>query len=82
MPLSEPSYETVDHPNHYNYFPVECIEIAERMNFNQGSALKYLWRCGRKPGTDPVEDLQKAIWYLQREIQRITGERHDNHFSE
>lgn len=76
--VSESDYETVEHPDHYNGLPVECIEVAEHFNFNLGSALKYIWRCGRKPGTDPVEDLQKAAWYLQREIFRREQEAKSN----
>ncbi len=57
----------VDHPTHYSSHPsgVECIVIAEHMNFNLGNALKYIWRNEKKNGT---EDLRKAIWYLRREI--------------
>lgn len=61
---------TVDHPDHYNQIQgVECIEVVEQMSFNLGNAVKYIWRCGHKG--DPVEDLCKAVWYLQREISRI-----------
>jgi hypothetical protein len=44
----------------------ECIEVIERYNygFHIGNTLKYLWRCGQK--ADPIEDLQKAKWYLER----------------
>lgn len=64
--------DPVDHPHHYNAHPsgVECIDIAEHMNFNRGNALKYLWRAGEK-GSE-LEDLQKARWYLDREIRRIS----------
>ena len=70
------SYEKVDHPRHYNEHPsgVECIEIIEHWGFNLGSAVKYIWRNGLKPGEDAVEDLKKAIWYLNREIERIESE--------
>jgi len=64
-------YETVDHPAHYGRYGVEAIQIAEQMNFNLGNALKYIMRVGEKPGVDPVEDLRKAVWYLQREIKRV-----------
>ena len=64
--------EAVDHPDHYNQFPVECIDVAEHMNFNLGSALKYLWRCDFKG--KPIEDLEKAKWYIEREIQRRSEE--------
>jgi hypothetical protein len=66
-------HEAVDHPRHYNEHPsgIECINVIEHFNFNTGSALKYIWRAGLKPGAERTEDLEKAIWYLNREIQRI-----------
>lgn len=68
--------EMVDHPQHYGgdtvYEAIRVIE-AHDLNFNLGSALKYLLRCGKKPGAKPVEDLEKACWYLQREIDRLNG---------
>lgn len=62
--------ETVDHPPHYNSHPsgVECIDIVEHFGFNVGNAIKYLWRAGLKG--DAIEDLKKAAWYCQREIER------------
>jgi len=62
--------EAVNHPKHYNSHPsgVECITVVEYMNFNVGNAIKYLWRTDHKNG---LEDLQKARWYIEREIQRI-----------
>jgi len=65
-------YEIVDHPKHYNWLPVEAIDVAEHMTFNIGSALKYLWRVGRKPDTNAIEELRKAQWYIQREIDRLS----------
>lgn len=60
----------VDHPDHYNVVPgIECIDVVEHMNFNRGNATKYIWRAGHK-GSE-VEDLRKAVWYLEREIDRI-----------
>jgi hypothetical protein len=61
----------VNHPDHYNRHPtgVECIDIVEHFNFNLGNAIKYIWRAGLKG--EAVEDLRKAIWYIDREIQRI-----------
>lgn len=60
----------VDHPKHYNSngSGIECIDVVEWMPFNIGNAVKYLWRCEHK-GAD-VEDLEKAVWYIQREIAR------------
>lgn len=68
------SYEFVNHPKHYNEHPtgVECIDIIEWMAWNIGTAVKHLWRAGLKPGTDSIQDMRKAIWYIEREIQRIS----------
>ena len=64
----------IDHPLHYTSHPagVECITITEHMSFNVGNAIKYLWRCGLKGA--PVEDLEKARWYVEREIARVRRE--------
>ncbi len=65
--------EAVNHPKHYNLNPsgVECITVVEHMNFNRGNAVKYLWRADHKNG---LEDLKKALWYIDREIQRLESE--------
>lgn len=67
-------FDPINKPKGYNSHPsgVECITITEHMNFCLGNAMKYIWRAGEKPGTDPIEDLKKAIWYLEREIARRT----------
>jgi len=59
-------------PSHYRRHPsgVECIDITEHMLFNPGNAVKYIWRYMDKG--DPVENLRKAQWYLEREILRLT----------
>lgn len=64
-----PKEDIVNHPKHYTSHPsgVECIQITEHMNFLVGNAFKYLWRADLKNG---VEDLQKAAWYIQREIEK------------
>jgi hypothetical protein len=66
--------EVVNHPSHYTSHPsgIECIQVTEHMNFNLGNAVKYLWRSDLKAET-PIEDLQKARWYIEREIQRLGG---------
>lgn len=66
--------ETVNHPSHYNAHPsgVECITVVEHYGFNVGNAIKYLWRAGQK-SRDPLEDLRKAAWYVNREIERLSG---------
>lgn len=64
--------DQVNHPKHYTNHPsgVECIDIAEHMNFCRGNAIKYIWRAGEKG--DAVEDLKKALWYINREINRLS----------
>jgi hypothetical protein len=68
-------YEHVNHPRHYNGHPsgVECIDIIEHWPHNVGAAVKYLWRAGLKPGADTLTDLEKASWYITREIARVKG---------
>ncbi len=69
--LTKPVDDPVNHPRHYTQHPsgVECITITEHMNFNVGNAGKYLWRASLKGG---VEDLRKAAWYINREIERLS----------
>ena len=68
MPQSS-EIDNVNHPPHYTQHPsgIECIQITEHMNFNVGNAVKYLWRADLKNG---LEDLKKAAWYVNREIER------------
>lgn len=71
--------DNVNHPEHYISDPsgIECIQITRHRNFNMGNAIKYLWRAGLKqePSKDivdkTIEDLKKAIWYINDEINRI-----------
>lgn len=60
--------DAVNHPSHYTNHPsgVECIQIVEHMNFCLGNAIKYIWRADLKH--DAIEDLEKAVFYIQREI--------------
>jgi hypothetical protein len=66
--------DNVNHPRHYTKHPsgVECIQITEHMSFNLGNAMKYIWRADLKG--NQIEDLEKALWYINREIQRIKHE--------
>lgn len=61
--------DMVNHPPHYNGHPsgVECIEVTERLPFNLGNAFKYVFRHRAKNGR---QDLEKARWYLARELER------------
>lgn len=62
--------DLVNKPPHYTAHPsgVECIQITEHMGFNLGNAVKYIWRADLKGAA--VQDLEKAAWYIQREIMR------------
>lgn len=65
-------------PPHYRQHPsgVECIQITEHFNFNLGNVIKYVWRAGLKG--DANEDLEKALWYLNREIALRNPQKQDN----
>ena len=74
--------DPINHPPHYTSSDakcsacghrIECIDVTKHMEFSIGNAIKYLWRAGRKG--DVLEDLQKAQWYIAREIARIHLER-------
>lgn len=67
--------DTVNHPSHYTsgFGGHEVIEITEWLNFNRGNAVKYICRAGVKDPDKEVEDLEKARWYLTREIARVKG---------
>ena len=62
--------DLVNHPSHYTQTPkgIEAIDVTENFNFNLGNALKYIIRADHKG--KPLEDLQKAAWYVNREIAR------------
>ena len=67
--------DQVNHPVHYTSDPsgVECIQITRHRNFNIGNAFKYLCRAGIKDDKRQIEDLQKAIFYINDEINRLEG---------
>jgi hypothetical protein len=70
LPLPEQS--SIDHPDHYRAESgLEAIEVIEAwdLNFNMGNAIKYICRAGLKNSGSRAEDLEKAIWYLSREVQ-------------
>lgn len=62
--------EHVNHPKHYNEHPsgVEAIEVVRLMSFNLGSSFKYVFR--RDDKEIPMQDLEKAIWYVKDEIEQ------------
>lgn len=74
--LNKLGYDPVNKPKHYNSHPsgIQAIQITRHMNFNIGNAIKYLWRTDHKNG---VQDLEKAVWYIQDEIARLKGEKRE-----
>lgn len=71
--------ENVSHPSHYNAGKIEVIEMIEDQGlgsgFCRGNAVKYIMRAGKKDPTKEIEDLEKAHWYIEREIVRLKAER-------
>lgn len=71
--------DNVNHPKHYTSDPsgVECIQITKYRDFCIGNAIKYLWRAGLKSDSNvidkekEIEDLQKAIWYINEKIKML-----------
>lgn len=64
-----PTSDPVNHPPHYRAGGIETIDFIEAkdLNYRLGNVVKYVSRAGKK-NTDPIEDLKKAAWYLEREI--------------
>ncbi|MFG3582584.1 DUF3310 domain-containing protein [Streptomyces sp. NPDC047990] len=71
-PIAEaPESDPVNHPSHYTWLPngIEVIDITKHFSFTLGNALKYIMRAGHKGNT--LEDLKKAVWYLEHEIKAM-----------
>lgn len=76
--------DNVNHPSHYTWLKdvcgVEAINICEHLGFNLGNAAKYILRAGHKheegmtDNEKRVQDLKKAAWYINREINNLTNE--------
>lgn len=61
-------------PSHYKdgySNGAEVIDITENLNFNRGNAVKYIARAGKKDPTTEIQDLRKAKWYIERELERL-----------
>jgi len=65
-----PADDPVNQPLHYKSGGVETLDFIEAkdLNYRLGNVIKYVVRCGKKDGSDPVQDLEKAAFYLNREI--------------
>jgi hypothetical protein len=71
--------EQVNHPSHYNSGRIEVIEFLEDqgLNFHRANAVKYIARAGKKNPDKEIEDLEKAIWYLKRDVELMKARRED-----
>lgn len=71
--MAKKKVDMVNHPPHYTNHPsgVECIDITRHMGFNLGNVVKYVWRADLKG--DQIEDLKKARFYLNNEIEKLEG---------
>jgi len=70
-----PAADPVNHPPHYKGGGIETIDFIEAkdLNYRLGNVIKYVVRCGKKNDSDPVQDLEKAAFYLNREITARKG---------
>lgn len=71
--------DSVCHPKYYSAGKIEVIEAIEDwgLGFHRGNAVKYTARAGKKDPSKEIEDLEKAVWYLKREIERLTALKED-----
>ena len=74
--LERYQHNSVNHPDHYGgedntYEAIKIIE-AYNLNFSLGNAIKYIIRAGKK-NSNAIEDLEKAKWYVQRQIEFLEG---------
>lgn len=69
--------ENVTHPKHYNQGKIEVIEFLEdqALGFHLGNAVKYISRAGKKDPAKEIEDLEKAVWYLQRHLENLRAKK-------
>lgn len=76
--------DKVNHPSHYSYLKkligIEVIDITRHMDFDLGNAIKYILRAGHKTEegyddkTKTIEDLKKAVWYINDKIKTLENE--------
>lgn len=71
--------EMVNHPQHYggNDNPYEAIKVIEAwdLGFHLGNTVKYISRAGKKDSNKELQDLKKALWYLERKINNIENKK-------
>lgn len=74
--VDKPVEDAVNQPSHYNRGSIEVIDFIEdqgfQYNYYRGNAIKYLSRAGHKDPSKTAQDLEKAVWYIQREIASLS----------
>ena len=67
---------SVNHPSHYNKGKIEVVDFIadQKLNFDRGNAIKYVCRAGSKDPDKEIQDLEKAIWYINHEIKILKGD--------
>lgn len=71
--------EVVNHPAHYTFAPgAEVIDIIElwKLDYHCGNSIKYIARAGKKHKLTEIQDLKKAVWYLNRKIKLLEKKQH------
>lgn len=76
---NNPVNDPVNHPAHYNKGKIEVSDFIwdQKLNFDRGNAVKYVCRAGSKDPDKEIQDLEKAIWYINHEIKMLKGEAND-----
>lgn len=77
LQTKETKNDPVNHPSHYTTGKIECIDFIEdkQLGFHLGNAVKYIVRAGKKDPGKTIEDLEKARWYLNRYIEKLSAEK-------
>ena len=72
-------HDNVNHPSHYTDGNIEVLDFIEdkKLNFHRGNAVKYICRAGKKSKETEIEDLQKAVFYLNREFKNLKNHKYD-----
>ena len=76
-PPPPPEKEQVNHPKHYGgqNNPYEAIKVIDAwdLGFSLGNTVKYISRAGKKDPDKELQDLKKALWYLEHHIKTLEG---------
>ena len=73
---ANPVNDPVNHPSHYTKGKIEVADFIadQKLNFDRGNAVKYVCRAGSKDPDKEIQDLEKAIWYINHEIKTLKGD--------